>query len=87
MCSEAIYGTDVDILGWDFCLTDGQAEYRLLRYGYRAAKHVNRPALIAVHVGGRTFESRKDWLIELEQACLPVFYTTTNEHFPTNLML
>ena len=87
MCSEAVYGSDVDMMGWDFCMTDRRAEWRLLHFGYRTARMANRPAFIAVHMGGRTFRSRLDRLRELEYAGIPVFYTSTSDFDPSKHMM
>jgi hypothetical protein len=45
---EAIYGTDADVISWDFAVTDGTAYWKALLFAARVGLHVNRPAFIAV---------------------------------------
>jgi hypothetical protein len=60
-CSQALYGTDVDILVWDFSLTDGRlgvgSHHKLEWFLTRAwimprdgTKHVSPPLLLALNV-------------------------------------
>jgi hypothetical protein len=45
---EAIYGTDADVISWDFALTDGSAYWKAFLFAARLGRHVNRPALMAL---------------------------------------
>ena len=75
MCSEQIFGSDIDFLSWDYGMTDGGMSERLLHYGYRAGvMNPNHPALLAMKIGGRFYEKRKSALSDLEDLGLAVFY-------------
>lgn len=45
---EAIYGTDADVVSWDFALTDGTAYWKSFLFAARLGLHVNRPAFVAL---------------------------------------
>ena len=45
---EAIYGTDADVVSWDFAVTDGTAYWKAFLFAARLGLHVNRPAFIGV---------------------------------------
>ena len=77
MCSEAIFGR-VDMLSWDFAMTDGRMENMLRHFGYRAGLNPGRPALLAMHLGGRRTEiaRRLASLQELEAMGLAVFWAS-----------
>lgn len=48
LCVEQIYGTDVDLLSWDFGMTDVYSPVRLLLYALRANLLPNHPPLFAL---------------------------------------
>jgi hypothetical protein len=73
MCSEQVFGSDVDFMSWDFGMTDGDRTARLLHFFYRAALAPGRPATLVTHNGGRNGKMRQDAQKELEQMGLPVF--------------
>ena len=52
MCIEPIYGSDIDILTWDFGMCDTLEYERLLHYGYRSMLSPGRPAIIGLHYLG-----------------------------------
>jgi hypothetical protein len=76
MCNEAIFGTDVDLLTWDYGMTDGGSTDLLLHYGYRAAIHPNRPALVAM---GSLSSARMVRLQELASRGLAVLYDANDD--------
>jgi len=43
MCMEQIYGTDIDVITWDFGMTDGRDYWKLALWGARGANHPTRP--------------------------------------------
>jgi len=49
MCYEQIFGNDVDFMSWDFGMTDGKWDIRLLHYGYRGGLNPGQPAIMALH--------------------------------------
>jgi hypothetical protein len=49
MCSQAIFGTDVDILSWDYGMADGKNHDKyILHYGYRMASGPSFPVFVCV---------------------------------------
>lgn len=74
MCSEAVYGNDVDFLSWDFGITDGAAIARLLHYFYRASLSPGRPAILGLNMDGRYGSSRVDQLSSLEKMGMSAFW-------------
>lgn len=55
LCMESIYGTDLDILSWDFSLSDVGYDHRLSLWAYRAGIHPTKPILVMMD----TSESEK----------------------------
>jgi hypothetical protein len=80
MCSQAIFGTDVDILSWDYGMTDGKNhdEY-LLHYGYRAALGPSFPVLVCVRGCEGKKSPRRQRLKELEDRGMAVFVAPDNK--------
>jgi hypothetical protein len=66
MCIDAIFGTDIDILVWDFGMTDGTEVELLNLYGHRAALNRGRPILLAFHAGGQAQQRRAQVVQTLE---------------------
>jgi hypothetical protein len=48
MCISDVFGSDIDILNWDFALTDRDFKYRAALFGTRASLHPTRPLLMMV---------------------------------------
>mmetsp|Transcript_27524 Transcript_27524/g.40664 ORF Transcript_27524/g.40664 Transcript_27524/m.40664 type:complete len:613 (-) Transcript_27524:109-1947(-) len=46
LCMEKIYGLDIDVLSWDFSLSDGEVDYRAGLWSTRAVMHPSRPLLM-----------------------------------------
>jgi hypothetical protein len=78
VCSNAIYGQDIDVIVWDFGMTDGRAAERLFLYMYRGvACNQNRPIGLAYHAGGRWEGYRREAMELLETNFgLPVFQSS-----------
>jgi hypothetical protein len=76
LCQKEIFGQDVDVLVWDFDMTDGGSIENLLLYLYRAGLNRNRPACIANRLGRRYFAARKEALEEVEDLGLTAFYAS-----------
>jgi hypothetical protein len=79
MCSEAIFGTDIDVLSWDYAMADSGTGNTLLHYGYRAGLNPGRPALVGIHIDRTSSNSRLSRLQELQAMGLAVFWTSTDE--------
>lgn len=46
-CSQEMFGFDIDVISWDFGMTDGDRDHLQELYFYRAAMGRNRPAAVA----------------------------------------
>jgi hypothetical protein len=47
LCTEAVFGRDIDFLTWDYGMTDGHADIKILTYFYRGAGlNPGRPAIL-----------------------------------------
>jgi hypothetical protein len=46
LCMNSVYGSDIDILAWDFALADGDFQYRASLFGMRATMHPSKPLLM-----------------------------------------
>lgn len=46
LCMDTIYGSDIDVLSWDFSLSDGDIDYRAGLWSTRATMHPTRPLLM-----------------------------------------
>lgn len=74
-CVESIFGSDMDVLVWDYGMTDGSAVDQLALYGYRAGMQASRPALVAMNVGGGSIQKRRIRVLkELEKMGLTALY-------------
>ena len=75
-CSKEIFGQDVDILVWDFGMTDASDTDMLSLFLRRAGLNRGRPALLANRLGKRYFQARKAVLEEIEDLGLTVLYSS-----------
>jgi len=57
LCMESIYGSDIDVLSWDFGMTDGRDLWKLTLWGHRAAVHPTRPILVLRGDGHGRYET------------------------------
>lgn len=48
LCMEAVYGNDIDVLSWDFGMTDGRDSWKLSCWGSRASALPSRPVLALI---------------------------------------
>ncbi|CAJ1960348.1 unnamed protein product [Cylindrotheca closterium] len=71
LCVEQIYGRDVDLLSWDFGMTDVYSPVRLLLYAIRGNLLPHHPAIFALHAEG---EHRVDLLKQFEEMSASAFY-------------
>jgi hypothetical protein len=64
LCSNSIFGRDVDSISWDYGMTDGHDQWKMTMYFYRAARMAklrdslsqpenipHRPSLLGIHQG------------------------------------
>ena len=82
LCSQAIFGTDVDALSWDYGMTDGGRVHRIGLYGWRAAISPMRkklPAMVGVVIAGRDDELRREEFRALERAGMASFTPVNDE--------
>jgi hypothetical protein len=82
MCVKEIFGTDIDVLSWDTGMTDGKNYAGMSQYFLRAAMLQNRPALVALHIGGH--KGRRDVMTELEQIGLTALVLDDSEEKAMN---
>jgi hypothetical protein len=79
MCYEEIFGTDVDIFSWDYGMTDGNLATKLFFYGYRGGLSSGRPAVVGIHMNGRSRAAREGSLKALETLGMASFYSNEEE--------
>mmetsp|Transcript_11553 Transcript_11553/g.27627 ORF Transcript_11553/g.27627 Transcript_11553/m.27627 type:complete len:746 (+) Transcript_11553:71-2308(+) len=79
MCWEEIFGTDVDMFSWDYGMTDGNLPNKLFFYGYRGGLSTGHPAVVGIHLNGRSRRGREDSLKELEKYGMASFYSLEEE--------
>jgi hypothetical protein len=79
LCSEAIFGTDADVISWDYGMTDANWFFRKAMYNQRAGLNPNRPAIIDLNVGGREFNFRNRINQAVEDRGLTSIYLDPNE--------
>ena len=71
-CVEEIFGMDIDVLSWDYGMTDGRGYDRMEHYFYRAGYNPNRPALMTGDVGNDRV--RIDIMMAMDTMGLASFY-------------
>jgi hypothetical protein len=71
LCVEQIYGTDVDLLSWDFGMTDVYSPVRILLYATRANLLPHHPPIFALRADS---EGRSDLLKEAQDMGMSAFY-------------
>lgn len=50
-CAKEIYGRDIDIITWDFSMTDGRTHWRIEFFAHRVHVLPNHPVLLVLHAG------------------------------------
>lgn len=66
LCSEQVFGTDVDVLSWDYGMIDGKWQAGEAMYHSRAALNPNHPILVDLHVSQRRLNTHVN-LLEMAQ--------------------
>jgi hypothetical protein len=74
MCSEAVFGKDVDFLSWDYGMTDGDSYVKLLHYFYRASLLPGRPAFMGITIDSKKNNPRFDLLMAFDQMGMAAFW-------------
>jgi hypothetical protein len=59
ICGKEIYGTDMDVITWDFGMTDGNNIERGLLYFYRAVEYSNNVACLLFNGGNSPYPTHK----------------------------
>jgi len=59
LCLESLFGIDVDLISWDFGMTDGGNYWKMLLYANRIGMHRNKPAAVAINIGEGQMEEFK----------------------------
>jgi len=58
LCMESIYGSDIDVLNWDFAKMDGTNHHRAALWGSRAGVHPSKPILFMMDdLSSKRFET------------------------------
>ncbi|GKZ01025.1 hypothetical protein MPSEU_001053900 [Mayamaea pseudoterrestris] len=73
-CVDQIFGLDIDMLSWDYGMTDGSNFGIFENYFAHAAIHPNRPGMVALNAVGRRGQARLDVMQHLEEHGMPVLY-------------
>ena len=67
LCMESIFGQELDVLAWDYGMTDGSDFEKVQHFCYRAnALHPSHPACVAIVSNGRTARGRQEVLRKVE---------------------
>jgi hypothetical protein len=74
LCQPEIFGTDVDVLSWDYGMTDGRTPSLLELYCSRAGVQKNRPACVGIQVQGGSGAEKLRVLRHLEESGMTVLY-------------
>lgn len=74
MCWEQIFGSDVDFFSWDYGMTDGNDPSKLFHFGYRGGLSPGRPAVMGIHMNGRSRGGREAALKDLEKLGMAAFF-------------
>jgi hypothetical protein len=77
MCSEQIFGSDIDFISWDYGMTDGDKYAYFFHYGYRGGISPGRPAFMAMRFADRA-KKRATRLKQLEDMGMAVFSMQNN---------
>ena len=80
LCSEEIFGLDVDVISWDYGMTDGNYAWKQLLYLRRAGMNPNRPITVSLHAGGRASGSRVRVVDSLEKLGLAALIADQEIH-------
>lgn len=73
-CEDAIFGLDMDVLSWDFGMTDGRNTAIFELYFTRAGIHPNRPIGVGIETQGGGAAERLKVMQHLEDSGFPMLY-------------
>ena len=79
LCEEAVFGTDADVISWDYGMCDGSWYFRKAMYNQRAGLNPNRPAIIDINMGGSEFATRLRSNKAVEERGLTTLYLNPAE--------
>ena len=79
LCNEAVFGTDADVISWDFGMTDNSWTFRKPFYNHRIGIHPNRPAIIDLNLGKTQFRVRLRSNQRVEERGLTSLYLNPEE--------
>lgn len=74
LCEDSIFGLDIDVLSWDFGMTDNTHVGNMEMYFRQAGLHPNRPACVGLEIHGGSYDSRLKILRNLEDSGLTALY-------------
>jgi hypothetical protein len=73
-CSKEVFGDDIDLLSWDYGMTDGRAYIDMELYNTRAGLNPSRPVLLAIHVDRKAGSGRLGVARTMEENGLTSLY-------------
>jgi hypothetical protein len=73
-CLTSIFGKDMDVLSWDFGMTDGNGIGLFELYFGQAAIHTNRPAMVGFNMGRHRVSDRSTVVEYMEEHGMPIAY-------------
>jgi hypothetical protein len=86
LCNEAVYGTDPDLMTWNFGMTDGNGWWRHYLFGYKRATNRNRPVLLDIDFGGLDNDNPNIKIMEvLEDSGLSTLHYTESAFYEDQL--
>jgi len=74
LCLESLFGIDVDLISWDFGMTDGRSYFKKLFYANRIGMNRNKPAIVDLNIAGRQFNNRLEQIKIVEDQGLTAMY-------------
>jgi hypothetical protein len=78
LCHLPIFGNDIDMVSWDFGMTDGNNIGYMELYFRQASMSPSRPACLAMVIGGGAEKQREGVLRHLEDSGVAAFYLADN---------
>jgi len=87
MCMSSIYGTDIDILAWDFNMTDGHQNWKIALWGARGASHPTRPIQVLLDGPGHRRGYRLKVFQRMEDVGVGLFFMRNINYEPFIEML
>lgn len=81
LCEEAVFGTDIDVLSWDYGMIDGSWKGGEAMYQHRASLTPSRPILVDINVASRKnrFQQQSQLLQSAEERGQAAFYLKPEE--------